>query len=81
MATWVFSTQDSSMSPQTVQSAWPVCGTKNFSSVRLHSAPQLVHRMIVAIPRICAPVRILSSATQVYAGFDSSWLKLNLAVA
>jgi hypothetical protein len=30
-----------------------VCATKNFSSVRLYSAPQL-HRTIVAIPRICA---------------------------
>jgi hypothetical protein len=35
--------------PQTVQTASPVCGTKNFSSVRLYSAPQL-HCTIVAIP-------------------------------
>ena len=34
--------------PQTVQTASPVCGTKNFSSVRLYSAPQL-HCTIVAI--------------------------------
>jgi hypothetical protein len=31
-----------------------VCGTKNFSSVRLYSAPQLLHRTIVAIRGICA---------------------------
>jgi hypothetical protein len=30
-----------------------VCGTKNFASVRLYSAPQL-HRTIVAILGICA---------------------------
>ena len=30
-----------------------MCGTKNFASVRLYSAPQL-HRTIVAIPGICA---------------------------
>src|SRR3977135_1691672 len=34
--------------PQTVQTASPVCGTKNFSSVRLYSAPQL-HCTIVAM--------------------------------
>src|SRR5215467_1637764 len=39
--TWVLSCQDSSTAPQTVQIASPVCGTKNFSSVRLYSAPQL----------------------------------------
>jgi hypothetical protein len=38
---------DSSAAPQTVQTASPVCGTKNFVSVRLYSAPQL-HRTIVA---------------------------------
>jgi hypothetical protein len=43
---------DSSAAPQTVQTASPVCGTKNFSSVRLYSAPQL-HRTIVAILGIC----------------------------
>src|SRR6476660_2056617 len=35
-----------------VQTASLVCGTKNFSSMRLYSAPQL-HRTIVAILRIC----------------------------
>ena len=39
--TWVVSDQDSNAAPQTVQTASPVCGTKNFSSVRLYSAPQL----------------------------------------
>jgi hypothetical protein len=43
----------SSAAPQTVQTAPPVCGNKNFSSVRLYSAPQL-HRTIVAILQICA---------------------------
>jgi hypothetical protein len=32
---------DSRAAPQTVQTASPVCGTKNLSSVRLYSAPQL----------------------------------------
>ena len=39
--TWVLSDHDSSATPQTVQIASPVCGIKNFSSVRLYSAPQL----------------------------------------
>ncbi len=43
---------NSSAAPQTVQTASPVCGTKNFVSVRLYSAPQL-HRTIVAILGIC----------------------------
>ena len=43
---------DSSATPQTVQTASPVCGTKNFVSVRSYSAPQL-HRTIVAIYVIC----------------------------
>ena len=43
---------DSSAAPQTMQTASPVCGTKNFVSVRLYSAPQL-HRTIVAIFGIC----------------------------
>jgi hypothetical protein len=51
--TWVLFHHDSSAAPQTVQTASPVCGTKNFVSVRLYSAPQL-HRTIVAILRICA---------------------------
>jgi hypothetical protein len=41
VGTWVVSDHDSSTAPQTVQTASPVCGTKNFSSVRLYSAPQL----------------------------------------
>jgi hypothetical protein len=45
----VLSNQASSVSPQTVQSAWPVCGTRYFSSVRLYSALQLGHRTIVSI--------------------------------
>jgi hypothetical protein len=49
---WVLFHHDSSAAPQTVQTASPVCGTKNFSSVRLYSAPQL-HRTIVAILGIC----------------------------
>ena len=51
--TWVLFHHDSSAAPQTVQTASPVCGTKNFASVRLYSAPQL-HRTIVAILGICA---------------------------
>src|SRR5260221_8044496 len=46
---WVLVHHDSSAAPQT---ASPVCGTKNFVSVRLYSAPQL-HRTIVAILAIC----------------------------
>src|SRR5436190_10468339 len=49
---WVLFHHDSSAAPQTVQTASPVCGTKNFVSVRLYSAPQL-HRTIVAILGIC----------------------------
>src|SRR5674476_1530134 len=33
--TWVLFNQDSSIAPQTLQDARPVCGTKNFTSVRL----------------------------------------------
>ncbi len=51
----------SSAAPQTVQTAPPVCGAKNFSSVRLYSAPQL-HRTIVAILGTCARNRQFSSA-------------------
>ena len=50
---WVLFHHDSSAAPQTLQTASPVCGTKNFSSVRLYSAPQL-HRTIGAILEICA---------------------------
>jgi hypothetical protein len=45
-----------------MQTASPVCGIKNFSSVRLYSAPQL-HCTIVAILRICAPCPASNSAT------------------
>jgi len=48
LGTWVFSSHDSRAAPQTVQTTSPVCGTKNFSSVRLYSAPQS-HCTIVAI--------------------------------
>jgi hypothetical protein len=51
--TWVLFHHDSSAAPQTAQTASPVCGTKNFVSARLYSAPQL-HRTIVAILEICA---------------------------
>ena len=51
--TWMLSHHASSAAPQTVQTAPPVCGAKNLSSVRLYSAPQL-HRTIVAILGICA---------------------------
>jgi len=36
-----FESQDTSATPHTAQIASPVCGIKNFSSVRLYSAPQL----------------------------------------
>src|SRR6266404_6676485 len=38
VATWVLSNQDSNVAPQTLQETWPVCGTKNFVSVRSYSA-------------------------------------------
>src|SRR5258706_16036830 len=60
MGTWGLSRHDSRAAPQTVQTASPVCGTENFSSVRLYSAPQL-HCTIVAIPGICASDRRSSS--------------------
>jgi hypothetical protein len=56
----VLSDHDSSAAPQTVQTASPVCGAKNFSSVRLYSAPQL-HRTIVAIYGVCASDLLFSS--------------------
>src|SRR6266446_2036195 len=52
VGTCVLSNQDSNVAPQTLQDAWPVCGTKNFVSVRLYSAPQS-HWTIVAIIGIC----------------------------
>jgi hypothetical protein len=60
LGTWVLSNHDSRAAPQAVQTASPVCGTKNFSSVRLYSAPQL-HCTIVAIPRTWASDRRFSS--------------------
>src|SRR6476660_8183937 len=62
MGTWVLSDHDSSAAPQTVQIASPVCGTKNFSSVRLYSAPHL-HWTIVTIPGICAFDRGFATAS------------------
>ena len=53
VGTCVLSNQDSNVAPQTLQDAWPVCGTKNFISVRLYSAPQS-HWTIVTIHGICA---------------------------
>ena len=58
----MLSDHDSSAAPHTAQIASPVCGTKNFSSVRLYSAPQL-HRTIVIIPGICAWDRGFAIAT------------------
>jgi hypothetical protein len=37
----VFSDQDSNAAPQIVQTASSVCGTKNFSPIRLYSALQI----------------------------------------
>ena len=54
--TWPLFHHDSSTAPQSMQT---VCGTKNFVSVRLYSAPQL-HRTIVAILGICARNRPFS---------------------
>ena len=48
----MLSNQDSNVAPQTLQDAWPVCGTKNFVSVRLYSAPQS-HGAIVSVLGIC----------------------------
>jgi hypothetical protein len=53
VGTCVLSNQDSNVAPQTLQDAWPVCGIKNFISVRLYSAPQS-HWTIVTIHGICA---------------------------
>src|SRR6266853_5480679 len=60
VATWVLSNQDSNTAPQTSQDTSPVCGIKNFASVRSYSAPQL-HLTIVAILGICARDRPFSS--------------------
>jgi hypothetical protein len=53
VGTCVLPNQDSNVAPQTSQDAWPVCGTRNFVSVRLYSAPQS-HWTIVAILGISA---------------------------
>jgi hypothetical protein len=53
VGTRVLPNQDSNVAPQTLHDAWPVCGTRNFVSVRLYSAPQS-HWTIVAILGICA---------------------------
>jgi hypothetical protein len=53
VGTCVLPNQDSNAAPQTSQDAWPVCGTRNFVSVRLYSAPQS-HWTIVAILGISA---------------------------
>ena len=63
--TWMLSHHASSAAPQTVQTAPPVCGNKNFSSVRLYSAPQL-HRTIVAILGICASNNSFSSGQSAF---------------
>ena len=60
MGTWVLSRHASRAAPQIAQIASPVCGTKNFSSVRLYSAPQL-HCTIVTIHRMWASDRRFSS--------------------
>ena len=45
--------------PQTVQTASPVCGTKNFSSVRLYSAAIHRHPRTVRLgPSICQTVKL-----------------------
>ncbi|SFJ12172.1 hypothetical protein SAMN04487925_105148 [Bradyrhizobium sp. cf659] len=49
----MLSCHDSRAAPQIAQTGSPVCGTKNLSSVRLYSAPQ-VHCTIVTILKICA---------------------------
>jgi len=63
--TWMLSHHASNAAPQTVQTAPPVCGNKNFSSVRLYSAPQL-HRTIVAILGICASNNSFSSGQSAF---------------
>jgi hypothetical protein len=63
--TWMLSHHASSAAPQTVQTAPPVCGNKNFSSVRLYSAPQL-HRTIVSILGICASNNSFSSGQSAF---------------
>ena len=57
----MLSCHDSNAAPQIVQTALPVCGTKNFVSVRLYSAPQL-HRTIVAIVETPRGLAIIDGA-------------------
>ena len=57
----MLSCHDSNAASQTVQTALPVCGTKNFVSVRLCSAPQL-HRTIVAIVETPRGLAIIDGA-------------------
>ena len=54
---------DSRAAPQTVQTASPVCGTKNFSSVRLYSAAIALNnhrhpRTVRLGPSICQTVKL-----------------------
>jgi hypothetical protein len=57
----VLSCHDSNAAPQIVQTALTVCGTKNFASVRLYSAPHL-HRTIVAIVETPRGLAIIDGA-------------------
>lgn len=59
VGTWVASDRDSNVAPQILQDAWPVCGTRNFSSVRWYSAPQ--SHLTIVIFKICASTRPFSS--------------------
>jgi hypothetical protein len=65
----VFSRQDSNRTPQNTQVALPVWGIRYFSSVRLHSAPQL-HGTTVLMTQVCARAGSYSSAANA-AEFDS----------
>jgi hypothetical protein len=70
----------SSAAPQTVQTAPPVCGAKNLSSVRLYSAPQL-HRTIVAILGICAQNSQFSSPDLCHNQTDSEEIRRRTVVS
>ena len=71
--TWVLSHQASSTAPQSSPDAPPVWATKNFSSVRLYSTPQL-HRTIAVILRICAYGRpIQTGIVPLSDGFTRIW--------
>jgi hypothetical protein len=45
VGTWVLFHHDSSAAPQTVQTASPVCGTKNFCSVRLYQRRNCIEQL------------------------------------